>query len=234
MVLDKTKLGGLIWLAALAGPANTSRGVRPDDPIIPSPAELAVQDFGAVGDGTADDAAALQKAVNWGIGDVCLPKGTYCLSRPIVVKLDEVGPTSIRGLGVATIVMAGPGPALRVGGTHVKSADPQGVADRVWQRQRMPRIDGLAIVGRHEQAVGIEAVGTLQLTVTGTHIRQVRHAIHLVKNNRNVIVSDCLLRDDRPQATSVPLRITQCRDNTLVDHTLGTATEDSEEASEGP
>jgi hypothetical protein len=93
--------------------------------------------------------------------------------------------------------MAGPGPALRFVGTHFKSADPHGVEDRVWDRQRLPCIDGLAIRGNHEAAVGIEAQGTMQLTITRTHLRNLLHGIHLVNNNRNVIVSDCQIYENR-------------------------------------
>ncbi len=52
-------------------------------------------------------------------------------------------------------------------------------------------VDGMAILGDHPEADGIEAVGTMQLTITRTHIRLVRHGIHLRQNNRNVIISDC-------------------------------------------
>ena len=38
-----------------------------------------------------------------------------------------------------------------------KSADPAGFAQDVWDRQRMPLVDALAIDGDHPEAVGIEA-----------------------------------------------------------------------------
>ncbi|MCA9222227.1 MAG: right-handed parallel beta-helix repeat-containing protein, partial [Planctomycetales bacterium] len=150
-----------------------------------------VRDFGAVGDGMHDDTAAIQKAVDSMTGAIRFPKGTYRLTQPVVIDLDRVGYTSLSGDGVAKIVMAGPGPAFRFVGTHFKSADPGGFEDNVWDRQRMPLVDGLAIHGEHEEACGIEAVGTMQLTVTRTHIRHVLHAIHLREQNRNVILSEC-------------------------------------------
>jgi hypothetical protein len=61
----------------------------------------------------------------------------------------------------------------------------------------MPLVDGIAIVGKHPQANGIAASGTMQLTVTRTHIRHVLHGIHLLENNRNVIVADSHIYENR-------------------------------------
>lgn len=156
-----------------------------------------VRSFGAVGDGVADDTIAIQKAVDSGLGAVMLSKGVYRITKSIVINLDKVGYTSFSGGGVARIVMAGPGPALKFVGTHFKSADPGGFAENVWQRQRMPLVEAIAIEGDHPEAVGIEAVGTMQLTVTRVNIRNVLHGIHLTGNNRNLIISDCHLYENR-------------------------------------
>lgn len=153
--------------------------------------------FGAVGDGQADDTTAIQKAVEARVGLVYLPKGIYRITKPIVVDLNKVGVTSFRGDGVARIVMAGAGPALKFVGTHFKSADPSGFERKVWQRQRMPLVDGIAIEGSHPESIGIAAVGTMQLTITRVHIRNVLHGIHLVENNRNIIISDCHIYENR-------------------------------------
>ncbi|MBM3333681.1 right-handed parallel beta-helix repeat-containing protein [Candidatus Sumerlaeota bacterium] len=160
-------------------------------------AEQNVRSFGAVGDGKADDTAAIEKAVHSGVGVVRLPKGVYRITKPVVIALDEVGYTTICGDGVARIVMDGPGPALRFVGTHAKSADPDGFSPDVWERQRMPMVDGVAIVGNHPEAVGIEASGTMQLTVTRLHARGLLHGIHLVGNNRNALISDCHIYENR-------------------------------------
>jgi hypothetical protein len=148
--------------------------------------------FGLKGDGIADETDALQKAVDSSVGSIRLPKGTYRITKPIVVDLDKVGPTSFSSDGTARIVMAGPGPALRFIGTHhAGTADPKTVKPEVWDRQRTPCVDGLEIVGAHAEADGIEADGTFQLTVTRTTLRKLRHGVHLVKRNRNIIVADC-------------------------------------------
>ena len=159
--------------------------------------ERNVRQLGAVGDGKADDTAVMQKAVEAGGGVVRLPKGTYRVTKPIVIELDKAGYTSICGDGVARIVMAGSGPALKFVGTHFKSADPADFANNVWERQRMPLVDGLAIDGAHPEAVGIEANGTMELTLTRLHIRGTLHCIHLVGSNRNLIISDCHLYENR-------------------------------------
>ena len=177
--------------AILAGPPPTESNISPSGvPAAPGP-------FGITGDGRSDDTAALQKWVNAGAGDVHLPRGVYRISAPVVIDLDKVGPTSISGSGTATIVMTGPGPALRFIGTHDGTASPATVKPNVWQNQRTPAVDGIEIVGAHPEADGIEAAGTMQLIVTRVTVRKTRHAIHLVKRNRNVIVSNCHLYENR-------------------------------------
>ena len=152
-----------------------------------------VRDFGAVGDGAADDTAAIQAAVNAPTGRVVLPRGTYRITKPIVIDLDRVGWTSLSGGGVARILMAGPGPAVKIVGTHEGTASPKSVKPNVYSRQRMPTVDGVEFVGAHPRAGAIQATGTMKLTVTRVVVRECLHAIHLVKRNRNVIVSDCHL-----------------------------------------
>ncbi len=152
--------------------------------------------FGLVGDGVADDTEAIQKMVDSRRGDILLPRGVYRISRTVTIELDKVGPTSIIGSGTARIVMTGPGPALKFVGTHEGTASPASVKPNVWQNQRMPTVDGIEIVGAHAEADGIEAAGTMKLTVTRVEVRKARHAIHLVTRNRNVIVSNCHLYEN--------------------------------------
>jgi hypothetical protein len=148
------------------------------------------------GDGTTDDTAALQALLDAG-GSVRLERGLYRISRSLVLDLRRAGYTSLDGGGVAQLVMHGAGPALRIVGTHFRSADPEGFRPEVWQRERMPLVRGLGIEGAHAEADGIEAISTMQLTVSLVHVRGVRHAIRLRENNRNVIVSECHLYHNR-------------------------------------
>ncbi|MCS7303513.1 MAG: right-handed parallel beta-helix repeat-containing protein [Thermoguttaceae bacterium] len=156
-----------------------------------------VRDFGARGDGLADDAPAVQRAVDAKPGVLYFPPGTYRLSKTIEVELDKVGPLAIVGSSGVRIVMAGPGPAFRFVGTHQGTAQPASVLPPVWQHQRMPRIEGMEILGDHPEACGIQADGTMKLGVHGVLIRQVLHGVHLVRRNRNVLISQCHIYDNR-------------------------------------
>lgn len=153
--------------------------------------------FGAVGDGVADDTAAIQRAVDSGIGKIEFSKGVYRITRPVTVDLQRTGYVALSAAGVARIEMAGPGPAFRIVGTHFASADPEKFSEDVWERQRMPLVDGLAILGKHPEASGIEAVGTMQLTLSRLHLRGLLHGVRLAENNRNVILSDCHIYHNR-------------------------------------
>lgn len=150
-----------------------------------------VREFGAIGDGTADDTPAFQQAVDAGMGGVFVPKGRYRLTKPVVIELDRVGFTSIRGDGTARVVMAGPGPAFHFVGTHDSSADPSRVRENVWENQRMPALAGIEIIGEHPEAVGVELTGTMQALVRNVAVRKALHGVHLTTRNRNVIITGC-------------------------------------------
>ena len=163
-----------------------------------------VKDFGAVGDGRADDTEAIRHAVEQGGGWLLLPRGTYRLTAPVVIDLDRYGPIALDGQGgTGRLLMDAPGPAIRLVGTHDKSAEPQSFQPRVWERQRMPTVGNVEIVGNHEQADGIELEGTMQATIAGVSIRRCRYGIHLVKRNRNVLVADSHIYDMRAASIGV-------------------------------
>lgn len=156
-----------------------------------------IRDFGAVGDGKTDDTAAIQKAVDSGIGGVEFPKGSYRLTQTVTINLDTVGFTSLVSDGTAKVIMAGSGPAFHFVGTHEGSADPKTLKPNVFEKQRTPLVRGLEITGDHDEADGIEATGTMQLTVTETSVHDLRNAIHLTTRNRNVLISACHLYHNR-------------------------------------
>lgn len=155
-----------------------------------------VRDFGAHGDGQADDTAALTHALQQADGDLEFPRGDYRISRPLHVPLDVHGRLGLFGHGTARILMTGPGPALHLTGSHRKNALPANVADAVWQKQRLPTLRGLEIVGAHEEADGIRIDGVMQPTLQGLLIRRCRHGIHLVGLDRNILIADCHVYDN--------------------------------------
>ena len=149
-----------------------------------------VRDFGAAGNGRQDDSESIQHAVEQGDGNVVLPRGTYRLTRPIEVELKKHGRTSIEGEGgVAKLVMEAAGPAIRLLGSHDKTADPEHFRPAVWDMERMPTVSGLEIVGVSDESDGIELEGTMQATIMGVLIRRCRYGVHLVKRNRNLLLA---------------------------------------------
>lgn len=160
-------------------------------------AEGTVRDFGAKGDGVADDTAAIQKMIDSGAQAIRFPAGVYRVTQPITIELDHVGPVSVSGDGTATIQMEGAGPAIRITGTHGGTADPKSVKPNVWERQRTPLIDGLEIVGGHDEAIGLEINGAMQPTLTRLSIRKCLHGVVLTGRNRNVLVGECHLYENR-------------------------------------
>lgn len=154
----------------------------------------AVSGFGAVGDGVVDDTDALQHAIDAGDGVLQLERSAYRLTRPLVVDLARCRQLAIRGQGgVARLVMTGPGPALWLQGAHTGTADPQSFRPDVWEHERMPTVSELEITGTHPEADGIRIEGVMQPTLTGLLIRRVRHAVHITKRARNVLISHCHL-----------------------------------------
>ena len=196
LLVRSVGLGVLLWLYSVqAGESQVSPASLGGVSAQFAPAS--VKNFGAIGDGLADDTTAIQKAVDAGLKPLHFPAGTYRITKTIEVLLDKTGPLSITGDGVARWQMESSGPALRIVGTHQGTADPQSVLPNVWERQRAPLIDGIEIVGKHAEASGIELSGTMQATLSRLSIRNVTHAIRLVGRNRNVQISECHLYDNR-------------------------------------
>mgnify|MGYP003663635035 CR=1 FL=1 len=155
-----------------------------------------VLDFGARGDGKTDDTAAIQKMVDASVGSLRFPRGRYRFTKPIVIDLNKVGPTSVSGDGTATILMEGAGPAFHFIGTHNGTASPTTMTPVVWEQERTPMVDGIEIVGKHPEAIGVAASKTMQITITRLVVRKALHGIHLYERNRNVAIDDCHLYEN--------------------------------------
>lgn len=177
----------LIATTVFAQPRGVSKDSSPITSI--APAGQSVRDFGAKGDGKADDTAAIEAAVR--AGAVYFPKGDYRISRTIRIDLDAAGRTSLVGTGAATVIMAGPGPAFHFVGTHEGTGDPESVRDNVWQHQRLPLITGIEIRGDNPEAIGLRLEKTMQATLSNLLIRRCKTGIHLPIRNRNLIIDHC-------------------------------------------
>lgn len=149
-----------------------------------------------IGDGVSDDTAAIQAAIDAKTGAIKFQRGIYRITKTITIDLDKVGWTSLSGDGVAQFRMEGPGPAFRFIGTHAGTASPTTVKPNVWDNQRTPMVDGIEILGAHPDACGIEANGTMQLTLTRLVVRKSLHAVRLTGRNRNVTLSECHLYEN--------------------------------------
>jgi hypothetical protein len=58
-------------------------------------------------------------------------------------------------------------------------------------------IDGIEIVGTHAKAVGVQIEGAMQPTLTRLLIREALHGIVLTGTNRNVVISECHIYNNR-------------------------------------
>jgi hypothetical protein len=151
-----------------------------------------VLDFGATGDGRTDNSDAIEHAVESGDGLLEFPPGDFLLSRTIHVDLDQHGRFGLHGsAGTAKLIMAGPGPAFHLLGTHERSAQPTDFLPNFWERQRLPTALNIEIEGRHPEASGFLLEGTMQSTFEGVLLRGLLHGIHIRRRARNVLVSHC-------------------------------------------
>ena len=151
-----------------------------------------VKNFGAIGDGEADDTEAIRHALSQGDGELDFPRGNYRISETIEILLDETGRLGIDGSnGTATVIMTGEGPAFRIIGTHGGTGDPGSSKPNIWEKQRMPTIRNIEVTASNKKADGFELIETMQATFSGVLIRQVRNGIRLHKRNRNVLINDC-------------------------------------------
>ncbi|HJN11749.1 MAG TPA: right-handed parallel beta-helix repeat-containing protein [Pirellulaceae bacterium] len=154
------------------------------------------KEFGAIGDGQADDTAAIQHAINDGEGVVEFPKGIYRITRSLQLDTTRHGYLGLRGAqGTARLVMTSPGPAVVIRGDHQGTATPSTVAAHTWDGERFPVVSGLEIVGEHPETDGIMFIRTMQATLQNILVRKCRNGVVLSERNRNFVISSSHIYD---------------------------------------
>lgn len=161
--------------------------------IVPGPGPLFstnVKDYGAKGDGITDDTEAIYAALAAAEdGEIYFSRGVYRISRSIMIDLSVHGPLTIRGVaGGSTIAMEGEGAAFVVRGTHDGSALPASVEEDVWAREKFFVLESVEILGKNEEADGIEMIRLMQPVVRNCLFRNLRYGVHLTIRNRNVLL----------------------------------------------
>jgi parallel beta-helix repeat protein len=142
-----------------------------------------------------DQTSDLQKQIDTRNGNLLLTQEFVRITRTLEFDLARHGAAAVKSVIGATIIMDGPGPALRFVGTHTGTASPKSFVPKTWN-ERMPMVTGIEILGAHPEADGIELRQTVGAIVDRVSVRWCRHAVHLVQRNRNVIVSDCHLYEN--------------------------------------
>lgn len=149
-----------------------------------------VKDYGAKGDGVADDYEAIMKTIGSSTDGVLeFPAGNYRITRTIHLQLDEVNISKIQGIsGNSTLSMDGKGPAFFIEGTHLGSALPASVSETTWSKEKFFTIESIEIKGLHPEAEGVRLKNLMQPIISHCLIRNVSTGIHLVSRNRNVLL----------------------------------------------
>lgn len=142
-----------------------------------------------------DMTSALQTQIDDNGGTLLLTAKIYRITDTLEFDLMTLGAVAVNSIGGSTIIMDGPGPAIRFTGTHDGTASPKSFKPTTWN-ERMPIVTGIEILGAHPEADGIELRQTVAPVVNRISVRWCRHGVHLVNRNRNVVISDCHLYEN--------------------------------------
>lgn len=138
----------------------------------------------------------LQQTIDQSGGNLAFVKsGIYRITEPLVFDLTKHGAAKVTGSAGVTLIMDGPGPALKFVGSHQGTASPKSFETKTWN-ERMPIVSGIEIIGNHPEAVGIELFQTMEPIISRVSIRWCLHGIRLATRNRNVTISDCHLYEN--------------------------------------
>ncbi len=143
-----------------------------------------------------DFTAQLQQTIDQSGGNLAFVKtGIYRITKPLVFDLTKHGAAKVTSSAGVTLIMDGPGPAIKFVGSHEGTAGPSSFKPETWN-ERMPIIRGIEILGNHPEAVGIELFQTMEPVISGVSVRWCLHGIRLATRNRNVTISDCHLYEN--------------------------------------
>lgn len=138
----------------------------------------------------------LQQTIDQSGGNLVFVKtGVYRITKALVFDLTKHGAAKVTSSAGVTIIMDGPGPAIKFVGSHEGTAGPKSFKPKTWN-ERMPIVRGIEILGNHPEAVGIELTQTMAPVISGVSVRWCLHGIHLKTRNRNVTISDCHLYEN--------------------------------------
>lgn len=143
-----------------------------------------------------DSTVELQAEIENNGGTIILADQIYRITRTLEIDLAKHKMAGVRSqIASATLVMDGPGPAIRFKGSHEGTAGPKTFKPATW-RERMPIVEGLVILGHHPEADGIELIQCVQPIITRVSVRGCRHGIRISNRNRNVTISDCQIYEN--------------------------------------
>jgi len=169
---------------------NLGAALRATEQLVFGPLVLNVKGYGARGDGSTDDTAAIQAALNVaptlaGTGiDIVLPPGQYNLTAPLLIR----GTTRLRGAGTNQVFLYGPG----VTGALIKSATTATILNHVV-------FAGFTINGGNSTTLtaGIDWTGMNTSTIDGVDVRNINtaNAAGFTANGGTADSSGATLRD---------------------------------------
>ena len=138
-----------------------------------------------------DQTQQLQAQIDANRGNLTLSgSDRFRITAPLVFDLEMHGAVKVTAREGATLIMDGPGPALKLVGTHGGSASPTSFKAKTWN-ERMPIVSDIEILGAHPEADGIQLLRTVAPIINRVSVRWCRHGIHLAERDRNVVISDC-------------------------------------------
>ena len=155
-----------------------------------------VRDFGALGDGLTDDAAAIQQAIDTTSGPIFFPHGDYLLKKGLRLHLGERGRTYVSS-GGARLLNASSEPALHIIGTHEGTAEPKTVSAHTFAYETMPLVSDIEIIGQGDCGDGLVLEKTYKTVISNVMVRDCRNGIRLAVRNRDVIIADCHILHNR-------------------------------------